>query len=69
MTSVAAPAVCSGAPRAAGHPVGKLDAFLSEVGLAVVERYGFSDRRSFSDEQPGIITIATGANSLPGSAA
>jgi ubiquinone/menaquinone biosynthesis C-methylase UbiE len=37
-----------------------LDAFLSQAGLAVVERYGFWDRRPFTEQLPEIITIATG---------
>ena len=36
-----------------------LDVFLSEAGLAVVERYGFWDRRPFTEQLPEIITIAT----------
>jgi hypothetical protein len=35
-----------------------LDAALSQAGLAVVERYGFWDRRPFSNEAPEIITVA-----------
>ncbi len=41
--------------------VGELDAFLSEAGLSVVERYGGWDRRPFTGEQLEIITLATGA--------
>ena len=37
------------------------DAFLSEAGLSVVERYGHWDRRPFTGEQLEIITLATGA--------
>ncbi|WP_020575985.1 class I SAM-dependent methyltransferase [Actinopolymorpha alba] len=40
--------------------VEELDAFLSEAGLAVVERYGLWDRRPFTEQLPEIITIATG---------
>ncbi|MFU8874650.1 hypothetical protein [Micromonospora sp. SL4-19] len=36
-----------------------LDAFLSEAGLAVVERYGRRDRSPFTEQLPEIITIAT----------
>jgi ubiquinone/menaquinone biosynthesis C-methylase UbiE len=41
--------------------VDELDAFLSEAGLSVVERYGDWDRRPFTGEQLEIITIAAGA--------
>jgi ubiquinone/menaquinone biosynthesis C-methylase UbiE len=40
--------------------VEELDAFLSETGWAVVERYGRWDRRPFAEGAPEIITIATG---------
>ncbi|MEQ4205324.1 methyltransferase domain-containing protein [Actinopolymorpha sp. B17G11] len=41
--------------------VDELDEFLSEAGLAVMERYGLWDRRPFTEQLPEIITIATGA--------
>jgi len=41
--------------------VDELDAFVSEAGLAVMERYGCWDRRPFTEQLPEIITIATGA--------
>lgn len=41
--------------------VAELDGFLSEAGLAVVERYGWWDRRPFTEHAPEIITIATRA--------
>ena len=41
--------------------VEELDRFLSDAGLAVVERYGRWNRRPFSAQLPEIITVATGA--------
>ncbi|HKA67938.1 MAG TPA: methyltransferase domain-containing protein [Actinomycetes bacterium] len=40
--------------------VAELDAMLSAAGFAVFERYGRWDRRPFTDQEPEIITIATG---------
>jgi SAM-dependent methyltransferase len=38
--------------------VDELEMFLSVAGLTVVERYGFWDRRPFTDQTPEIITVA-----------
>lgn len=40
--------------------VAELDAMLSQAGFAVIERYGLWDRRPLTNQDPEIITIATG---------